>query len=526
MLITKQYFFTVKDAKCNPDGHGEVDCQLVNGQLPGPTIKANWGDTIRVHVENLLKDNGTSLHFHGIRQLNTNQDDGVNGITECPLAPGHRRTYEWQATQYGTSWYHSHYTTQYGAGVQGPIQIEGPASAPYDHDLGPVVLSDFWYRPNFGVAAQSEANLMKAQAGVVADTYLINGKGKDAQGNGKYETFNVDSNKKYRMRLINTAAENAMRFSIDGHKLLVIAADLVPVKPFEVDSLMVGIGQRYDVVVTANQQANAWIRAEPESGCGAVSHRNGLALLKYSDCEDDIAKPEPTDTPHLTPCLTPDNIQPIWKSAVGTPAAFEARYETLLLDLDPFQTFTNGGTFTIWKFNKAGIVANWDDPTLSYIAMHNSSYPVTAAVIEIPRGEQWAYYVIQVRGSLASYLAHPMHLHGHDYYVLGRGLGVFNRTHLAQLNFDDPVRRDTDYTLGDVGSQQGSWFALAFQTGNPGAWLFHCHISTDLAGGMGVTLIDSKERIPPPDLAYYEQCAQWTEWYENSKYKKHDSGLK
>lgn len=69
--------------------------------------------------------------------------DGVPGITECPLAPGESKTYSFQATQYGTSWYHSHFSGQYGDGVLGPIVIYGPATANYDIDLGPLTVTDW-----------------------------------------------------------------------------------------------------------------------------------------------------------------------------------------------------------------------------------------------------------------------------------------------------------------------------------------------------------------------------------------------
>jgi len=47
--------------------------------------------------------------------------DGVNGITQCPIAPGSSFTYEWKVMQYGSSWYHSHYSEQYADGAVGPI---------------------------------------------------------------------------------------------------------------------------------------------------------------------------------------------------------------------------------------------------------------------------------------------------------------------------------------------------------------------------------------------------------------------
>jgi Multicopper oxidase len=85
----------------------------INGQYPGPTIRASWGDTLQITVKNSLQVNGTSMHWHGLRQWKTNPMDGTNGVTECPLAPGQSRTYTFLCTQFGTSWYHSHYSDQY-----------------------------------------------------------------------------------------------------------------------------------------------------------------------------------------------------------------------------------------------------------------------------------------------------------------------------------------------------------------------------------------------------------------------------
>lgn len=47
--------------------------------------------------------------------------DGVNGVTQCPIAPGDSFNYTWRAMQYGSSWYHSHYSVQYADGAVGPI---------------------------------------------------------------------------------------------------------------------------------------------------------------------------------------------------------------------------------------------------------------------------------------------------------------------------------------------------------------------------------------------------------------------
>lgn len=77
----------------------------------------------------------------------TNTQDGTGGLTECPIAPGGSKTYKWKATQYGTSWWHSHYSVQYGDGVYGPIVIHGPSTMNYDIDLGPMPITDWWHVP-------------------------------------------------------------------------------------------------------------------------------------------------------------------------------------------------------------------------------------------------------------------------------------------------------------------------------------------------------------------------------------------
>ena len=96
---TVKYNLELINSTCNPDGHGEKLCLLVNGQYPGPTLRATWGDSMEITVKNSMQDNGTSFHFHGVRQYNSNGYDGVNGLTECPLAPGDTKTYRFQVTQ-------------------------------------------------------------------------------------------------------------------------------------------------------------------------------------------------------------------------------------------------------------------------------------------------------------------------------------------------------------------------------------------------------------------------------------------
>ena len=210
---------------------------VVNGQYPGPVITANWGDTISITVKNSLQNNGTSIHWHGIRQLDSNQMDGTNGLTECPIAPGQTKTYTFKATQYGTSWYHSHYSVQYGDGVVGTIVINGPATSNYDIDLGPLPMTDWFHTPFFTVNAEA----LHASGPPTADNVLVNGSMTSSSG-GKYATTTLTPGKKHLLRLINTGINNFLHVSLDGHPFTVVASDFVPIVPYTTDSVVLAVG--------------------------------------------------------------------------------------------------------------------------------------------------------------------------------------------------------------------------------------------------------------------------------------------
>jgi FtsP/CotA-like multicopper oxidase with cupredoxin domain len=179
------------------------------------------------------------MHWHGPRNLHTNEQDDVNGVTECPTAPGASKTYTFKASQYGTSWCHSHHTTQYGQGVVGAVVIHGPATANYDGDLGVLPLTDWFYKSVYEVLY----GVMTIQgAPPDPDTVLINGTMIDMQGNSRYQKINVRPNKKYRLRFVNTAMGHLFHVSLDGHQFTVIQADFVPIKPYQMTNPKINVG--------------------------------------------------------------------------------------------------------------------------------------------------------------------------------------------------------------------------------------------------------------------------------------------
>lgn len=99
--------------------------------------------------------------------------DGVNAVTQCPIATNDYYTYKFRAVQYGTSWYHSHYSLQYGDGMAGPLTIHGPSSSDYDIPVDPILMTDWNHRSGF-MDFQSEID---GTGPPKMDSILLNGIG-------------------------------------------------------------------------------------------------------------------------------------------------------------------------------------------------------------------------------------------------------------------------------------------------------------------------------------------------------------
>lgn len=229
-------------SQLSADGFEKTSGKVFNQTFPGPLIEACWGDELVIHVRNNDAANGTTIHWHGIRQLNTMQMDGVNGVTQCPIAKGDTFTYRFKALQYGHTWYHSHYSLQYPDGLVGPLVIHGPSSSDWDIDLGPVLIQDYVHDSAF-VRYDQEINPAPGSF-ARADSVVVNGQGHDpVTGTGSYFETRFTPGKKHVLRLINGAAGTAFVFSIDNHNLTVIESDFVPIEPYTTTSLNIGIGE-------------------------------------------------------------------------------------------------------------------------------------------------------------------------------------------------------------------------------------------------------------------------------------------
>ena len=75
-----------------------------NGQVPGPTLRANEGDRIRIEFQNSSSHPHT-IHFHGIH---TPEMDGIPGVGDGVIETGESTVYEFDALPYGCHLYHCH----------------------------------------------------------------------------------------------------------------------------------------------------------------------------------------------------------------------------------------------------------------------------------------------------------------------------------------------------------------------------------------------------------------------------------
>ncbi|MEU7694448.1 multicopper oxidase domain-containing protein [Microbispora hainanensis] len=210
-----------------------------NGIVPGPTIKVNEGDKVRVIVQNDLPEH-TAVHWHGM--VLPNAQDGVPDITQPHILPGETYTYEWTAKSTGTHWYHSHMGGgQVGRGLYGALLVT----------------------PTLGdIAADKHYTI---QIGDGSNGFTFNGKSYPATA-----PLAAAVNQKVHIRLIGAGPEMIHPIHLHGAAFQVVAQDGNKLaSPYTVDTLNVGVGQTYDIVFQPKEPGK-WLLH-----CHIFSHSEG-----------------------------------------------------------------------------------------------------------------------------------------------------------------------------------------------------------------------------------------------------------
>ncbi|RXI04112.1 hypothetical protein DVH24_038386 [Malus domestica] len=516
----------------------------VNGQFPGPTLEVRNGDSIAVKVTNRAKYNITihwysfiivydSFEFsavakrshlvqwqmpspmsgrHGLKQQRNPWADGPEYVTQCPIQPGATYTYRFTITdQEGTLWWHAHSrwlrATVYGALIIYP-RLGSPYPFPMPKREVPLLLGEWFDRNPLDVQRLAA---FTGGAPNVSDAYTINGQPGDLYRCSKQETIRipVESGESLLLRVVNSALNQELFFTVANHQLTVVSADAAYTKPFTTRVIMLGPGQTTDVLVTANQPPARYYvaaRAYQTAQNAPFDNTTTTAILEYKNaaCSKN-GKPLAPLLPRLpayndTATSTAFTAQLKSPSQVKVPTQIDENlYFIVGLGLNnctvPNSPRCQGPNNTRFAASMNNVSFVFPRSTSLMQAAYSgvpgvftTDFPPVPPVQfnytgNVPRG-LWSprrgtklyklkyganVQIVLQDTSIVTTEDHPMHLHGYHFYVIGSGFGNYNpRTDPAKFNLIDPPQRNT------IGTPPGGWVAIRFKADNPGNMLISC----------------------------------------------------
>ena len=219
-----------------------VDAWAYNGQVPGPQIRVDVGDKVRVIVNNETPM-GTDVHWHGIHT--PNDQDGVSPFTQDPISSGETFTYEFVADEPAIGMYHAHLHSQVSVpnGMFGSFII-GESPIPYGRTISGVEIP-----ADLEVAV--DMPMVLNDAGVIGLT--LNGKSFPAT-----EPLVLEQGDWAAVHYYN---EGLSSHPMHLHQMpqLVYAKDGIPLdQPYWADTIDVAPGERYSVIFKASD-VGTWV---------------------------------------------------------------------------------------------------------------------------------------------------------------------------------------------------------------------------------------------------------------------------
>lgn len=411
--------------------------------------------------------------------------------------------------------------------------VYGPKNAPYDHDLGPVIMSD-WVHESYRTLVEGMMQPIPNAKMPSSDNNLINGMnpwpGK-AAGVAKYF---FQSGKTYRLRLINAGCAATQKITIDGHSFTIIANDFVPVHPYTTDHVTLAVGQRSDVLVTAFMppSSSIWLR----SWIAPCSERSGMteakAAIYYEDADySRLPTSSPGPNAYNEYCGN-DNLERTKPYYAITPP--DPSVESVI----PVSAQSNG-THLLWYMAGRTFRTNYNEPDLLEAQLGNIDFPYIENVHNYGNNSSVIFIVEN-----ASPLPHPMHLHGHNIWILAEGecgfhAGIFGSDYPAIVpknpdpssfgscwdghvtNALNPQRRDVQQLL------PGHYVVIQWTQDNPGVWPFHCHLTWHGAAGFLMTILERPNDIQNLNIpsANAQTCEDWSAWTGQNVVPQIDDGL-
>jgi FtsP/CotA-like multicopper oxidase with cupredoxin domain len=541
----REFFWIIKDAFYNPDGIYRPMI-LVNNQFPGPLVEVNEGDTIVVHVENQAV-NATAIHWHGIYQKGTPQMDGTVGVTQCPISPGGKFTYEFTVSgQSGTYWWHAHHGVQSSDGLHGPLIIHSrderrAQQVRYVTDRV-IVVSDHYHDLSSALLWQYMKPDME-NAEPVPNGAVINGRATrdcdefadrkcdNSSSHVGLAAVDLQPDQHHRIRFVNTGGFAEFQVQFDEHELTVIEVDGTDVLPMTYHRINISPAQRYSVIINTNV-ANAdsfWLRARMITQCFTDPPPNMQsevrAILRYHRghaSSYEIPKSKDWDEMLLDECTDMNSTELVPVEVLPPPPQPDALFY--------LRSNFEIGAYRLSRgfFNSSSWRPDIRSPTLlrvlEGIKRSDSAFLTPAkgnqngvAFVNDAAFDTSRELVVQTAGIQTIDILvsnfddgdHPLHLHGYKYWVLAQGQGYPPLTHVGAdinlenlaplyetLDLSNPLRRDT------ASVEAYGWILLRFVTDNPGLWAFHCHLSWHSEAGLlmqFLTRSDDLARMEIPD---------------------------
>lgn len=391
-----------------------------NEQVPGPTIRAREGDTIRVRFQNELPQ-PTTVHWHGIRL--PNEMDGVPGVTQPPIAPGESFVYEFLARDPGTFWYHPHVrgSEQLGRGLYGVLIVEEAAPPPVREILW--VLDDWRLDESGQIDPRFVTRGDLAHDGRWGRVITVNG--------AQAPAIELAAGERVRLRILNAANGRVFRPDFSGIDAEVIAYDgLATARRLPAEGIELAPGNRVDLDLVAPDKPG-----EPVRIFDRFTRRpNLLATLQTRAAPPNLAAAEPIEL---------DGFVPAWRGAEKVGVGLEFRLNA-----------ARGGPYGLaWLINETAMFHDAESPVSEW---HEPPYALEAG--------KWT----KLRFTNESPRLHPMHLHGQFFKVVARDGRPVDEAHWRDTVLVRP-RETVDIAL------------VPTELGN---WMLHCHIMEHQEAGM------------------------------------------
>ncbi|KIW52025.1 hypothetical protein, variant 3 [Exophiala xenobiotica] len=304
--------------------------------------------------------------------------------------------------------------------------------------------------------------------------------------------FDVDASQGWAaVHLVNAGAVSRLSVSLDGHSMFVYAADGLYVEPQEVQVLHISIGQRYSVMVRFDQKpGNYYLRFASYPYGDMQQVIEGQAILSYQ-----------TNGTNMTNMGTVDDATLTWMLVNGSAMLNASELDGQKLapyegnvppsgPSDVTQLFAIGQTDVVtWVINSQP----FSEPQRPILYGNASDGWDAVTTLHMPSNSTIDLIMYVATDSMDT-MGHPMHLHGHKFWLLGSGAGVFPYLSVtdapsSMINLNNPPYRDT------IDLPPSGWAVIRYITDNPGAWLFHCHVQWHQVSGMAVVLVEDEERM-------------------------------